>query len=278
MKAPTAFLFFAGFLAACTSISFAQEANFPSPRSIANMARPNPRPSSPESLAKNKPFRTQSVSMRRNASGNSFSVFGGVSMFQDSTDANLVLNSVTIDSSLDDDLALLGGIKFAHTWSAQEIPFIQFPDDDSFRMLPTMEFEAMYMHWKNDDSRGSSGGVSTDKDTRFDAGLFFVNGIMKFEAGFLRPYAGVGLGGAVMRADSNVTASNGTSLSGNDIDVALALQGIGGVEAFVARGWSIFAEYKYIHIDDLEFDYSRYDEEYGDLAFHCIVGGVRLHF
>lgn len=165
----------------------------------------------------------------------------------------------------------MGGFKFGYVYPFDQEPIDQFMDETNgrgVRLAGALELEAFYLRNETD---VTSGGISRDFTT--DNGYFMVNAFLKAAIGKFGLYAGPG-GGVVY------THATGDALGGGEQDnVSLAYQFIGGAEYNFAPQWSLFGEYKYLVNDGLELDlFSQNGADFGSLEQNIFLIGLKRSF
>ncbi|GAB4241881.1 MAG: hypothetical protein OHK005_05350 [Candidatus Methylacidiphilales bacterium] len=229
-------------------------------------------------------FRFDDVSPRSPAIGLYAGAFGGASLAQvaggETAELDPVFGGNTLSYDMGGSVQPLAGIKLGYTWDMSQVPGYA-GDPSAPKFLPTIEFESFYLGFKG--SGNLTPPVGVNGRTRFDSAVFSLNGLMKFDFGQFRPYAGAGIGGAYLQSDnSRITVNPGGGplvLRGSADDWVLTTQGIAGCELMVAEQWGIFAEYKFLVMLDPEFRYnSRYTESFDYIGHHIVNGGFRYYF
>ncbi|MFQ3670747.1 MAG: hypothetical protein SNJ84_04755 [Verrucomicrobiia bacterium] len=237
-------------------------------------------------------FRFDDVAPRGPATGIYAGAFGGASLSQVSGGENVNLNPFFPGAGLPNfpydmggSIQPLAGIKLGHTWDMSQVPGYA-GDPSAPKFLPTIEFESFYLGFRGKGNLSIPPGVVSpglNARTRFDSAVFSLNGLMKFDFGQFRPYAGAGIGGAYLQSDnSRLTGNVGgvpVVLRGSADDWVLTTQGIAGCEVMVAERWGLFAEYKFLVMIDPEFRYAgRYTESFDYIGHHIVSGGFRYYF
>ncbi len=237
-------------------------------------------------------FRFDDVAPRTPAIGLYAGAFGGASLAQVSGNERVDLNPgfpgaglPTFPYNLGDSIQPMAGIKLGYTWDMSQVPGYA-GDPSAPKFLPTIEFESFYLGFQGSGNLNIPAGVVSpglNGRTRFDSAVFSVNGLMKFDLGHFRPYAGAGIGGAYLQSDNSRLTGNVNGvpvvLQGSADDWVLTTQGIAGMEVMVAQQWGIFAEYKFLVMLDPEFRYnSRYTESFDYIGHHIVSGGFRYYF
>lgn len=223
--------------------------------------------------------------------GVSAGIFGGANVAQS---GNLDITSPFapgVTASLDTKNAIGGvaGIRAAYTWAGLS-GFDGLPPagvDGSFRWLPSVQGEFFWTGYKYKAQQNFSG-----VDTTFtsDANIYVLSfdPIMRCQIGAFRPYAGAGIGGAYLTADSaRVDASGfglaaGTDLTGSSDCFAFAVQALAGCEYFFAQNWTVSVDYKYLSLINPEFDSDDAQKSLhyslDALSQHIVTVGVNFYF
>lgn len=166
------------------------------------------------------------------------------------------------------------GAKYAYSMS------IKNNEGDIQPFIPGVEGELLYAnfnHRGNLSGSGASGQYRTDLDILALMG----SGTMKFNLTPFFPYLGLGAGFAYINGQnaqlrSSVTGVN-SSLEDAD-DVALCGQAFVGLEYLLSKEWSLFGEYKYLHLQDLNLQHTNSTIDYDFLGLHFFNVGVRRYF
>ncbi len=217
---------------------------------------------------------------RRQAIGQSVSVYLGGTPLQNG-DGTAEINASTATgfsgSNAADTHSNLGitiGAKYAYGWGLKN------NEGEALPFIPSAEGEFLYTGTSlrsNVSGTGVSGTVRADLDVIAILG----NGTLKFQAPPFYPYIGLGGGFAYIGAENaRLAATSITSPTdlGDDGDVVLALQGLLGVEYVLSKQWSLFAEYKYLHLHNPSFHLNGAQVNMDYLAFHLFTLGVRTYF
>jgi len=93
----------------------------------------------------------------------------------------------------------------------------------------------------------------------------------------LTPYAGLGFGFAEVDHDWNVVGVAGTF---SDTDTALAAQLIVGADYNLCNNIALFAQYKFIRIDETDYQFNNIPTQavFNDFYTHNVVAGIRFSF
>ncbi|MDR2463490.1 MAG: outer membrane beta-barrel protein [Verrucomicrobiales bacterium] len=121
------------------------------------------------------------------------------------------------------------------------------------------------------------GSGKTDKLDLYTTALMF-NPILGFQLdGPVVPYVGCGLGGAYIIA-SGSKGRYGDYWKTHDA-LAMAVQGIAGVDFYVTKRWSIYTEYKYLGLIGPDFrDNGNSIKVDGILNNHLVTAGAKFYF
>lgn len=223
--------------------------------------------------------------------GVSAGIFGGANIAQE---GNLDITSPFapgVTASLDTKNAIGGvaGIRAAYTWAGLS-GFDGLPPagvDGSFRWLPSIQGEFFWTGYKYKAQQNFS-GVNTTFTSDVNTYVLSLDPIMRFQVGAFRPYAGFGIGGAYITADSaRVDASGfglsaGTDLTGSSDCFAFAVQALAGCEYFFAQNWTVSLDYKYLSLVNPEFDSDDAQKSLhyslDALSQHVVTVGVNFYF
>jgi len=196
---------------------------------------------------------------------------GGVGFSQESDDGTINAGGASADISLVSGDAYFVTGKVGYESSGHQ-PL------DWLTLRPTLELEGMYFEQSNATFNSPIGNSTYD----LSAYTVTLNPLIRFEL-FERvtPYVGGGFGAAFVEAsDGTTTAGGGSNLSSVD-DIAMALQAIAGIDVHIAAGFSVFAEYKFLYLSFMEFDFNSAtlaDNDFESWSQHMIGGGLRYRF
>jgi opacity protein-like surface antigen len=142
-----------------------------------------------------------------------------------------------------DSLGAVGGLRVGYD-------FASLPLGGRFRLQPAVELESYYLNSYSKETSQSDGSNSYFHRTEFNDAAFLANGILRLKTGTLfTPYCGVGIGGEYVSNDhnriTNLADGDKYNQTNND-DLDFAVQALAGFDVEVAKGWSLFAEYKYL--------------------------------
>lgn len=275
------------YLCAALSLTVSLQAQTTAPQPAPAPATTTAPANTPQTTSTKKPpvpvFKFQEVKTREYATGYTVGVYGGANLFQ-FDDATITAPGVNTGMSINSKVAGVGGLKFGYEFPASPID-IQSSDPTSFNFIPAIEAEAGYLGQEYNATldSGGPGGGSTFK-TKLDSAVFMLNGLAKFGMGLWRPYFGGGVGFAwVNGSDASINAPGVTIQDGNDNDVVLACQAIIGMEFFVSDTWSLFGEYKFFYMNDLNLKYTtttaqNMNFEEAGLGANIVTMGVRTRF
>lgn len=110
--------------------------------------------------------------------------------------------------------------------------------------------------------RQDKGEIVRVSDVSISQYNLFANALYEFDAGYVHPYVGGGIGLAVLDVDFGRLSS---------VDTEFAWQLIGGASVPLTNSLSAVADYRYVHTGGLES--SGLDE-----GAHTVSGGLRLRF
>lgn len=218
---------------------------------------------------------------RREGVGRSASLYVGGN-FAQSGDGSATIPATTAtgfsgSNSLDtrSQSGMLIGAKYSYTMALKN------NEGDAQPILPGLEGEMLYTNFNSRANISNSSGASAEYRSDFDVFALMGNGTLKFNLAPFYPYIGAGAGFAYVSAqNAQLSASTGTaaqSLRDTD-DVTLAGQAFIGLEYILSKEWAIFGEYKYLHLQDLNFDHNATKLDYDFLGLHSMNIGVRNYF
>jgi len=221
---------------------------------------------------------------RAYATGVEVAVFGGVDLAQE---GNMTGHGAAFPGSLSFDPSdRIGGVfgaKLGYTWPGwRKGPGFDGDTtrqvDDHFTLLPSIEYEFLYLNRELDGQ--AAGGERVDTD--FTASVFSVNPILRAQYYMFRPYVGFGVGGAYLEAHGPEFVSPGGVVSrnsGTPDDIALALQAIAGTDVFITKHISLFGEYKFLNFLDPNFSTPTVEFKAKDfISENLLTAGIRYHF
>lgn len=167
----------------------------------------------------------------------------------------------------------MGGLKFGYVYPFDQEPIDQFMDETNgrgVRLAGALEAEAFYV--RNETDVNAAAG---SRELVTDNAYFMVNALLKGAIGRLGLYAGPGGGVAYTHATGNALAGAG----GEQDDVNLAYQFMGGIEYSLSSDWSLFAEYKYLVNDGLALDlFSANKADFGSIEQNIFMLGLKKGF
>lgn len=167
----------------------------------------------------------------------------------------------------------MGGLKVGYIYPFDREPIDQFMDETNgrgLRLAGALEAEAFYL--RNETDINAAAG---SRDLVTDNAYFMFNALLKAGVGRLGIYAGPG--GGVAYTHATGSALNGAG--GEQDDVNLAYQFMGGLEYHLPSDWTIFAEYKYLVCDGLKLDmFSQNSANFGDIEQNIFLLGLKRHF
>lgn len=228
---------------------------------------------------------------REYATGGHVGVFGGGNFFQsgdlDVSTSLLPGQKATLKTK--DQLGGVAGLKVGYTWPGWGVgPGFSDPTpapvDGSFAVLPTLDAEFFWTGYKYK-AQQTFAGLDTQLTADVDVYVLSLDPTLKFQIGMFRPYVGFGIGGAYINAENASASVNGlgsTNLIGSSDDFVLAVQGLAGVEVFIARNWALTVDYKYLSLIDPSFDSKggaiplSYKSD--AIGQHIITAGVNFYF
>ena len=212
--------------------------------------------------------------LKSGITGWSVSVFGGANLNRpDNTSVSgFGLGSSNL-STKGSDLGGVAGIKVGYD-------FTPFNEGSVLEVAPALEFEGFYTGFLHKGSVDRLSGVGLEAD--LDLGVISLNPLLKFKYQSIQFYGGFGLGGAYISTDG----AKGTGLASGLIqpqasnDTVFALQGIAGVDLWVAQNWSLFTEYKYLNLFDGKLgkaSANQMNASFDSFGMHLVNAGVRYH-
>ena len=213
--------------------------------------------------------------LKSGVSGWSVSLFGGANLNRpdDAKVSGFGLGSSNL-STKGSDLGGVAGIKLGYD-------FTPFNEGSVLEVAPALEFEGFYTGFQHKGSVDRLSGVGLEAD--LDLGVISLNPLLKFKYQSIQFYGGFGLGGAYISTDG----AKGTGLASGLVqpqasnDTVFALQGIAGVDLWVAQNWSLFTEYKYLNLFDGKLGKSSATQmkaSFDSFGMHIVNAGIRYHF
>lgn len=167
------------------------------------------------------------------------------------------------------------GAKYSYTMALKN------NDGDTQSILPGFEGELLYSNFNYRGNISNTSGTSAEYRSDFDVFALLGNGTLKFNLAPFYPYIGIGAGFAYISAQNAQLSTNvvtGSQRLRDTDDVALAGQGFMGLEYILSKEWALFGEYKYLHLQDLNFDHSSTLIDFDFLGLHTFNIGVRNYF
>lgn len=119
---------------------------------------------------------------------------------------------------------------------------------------------------------GSLNGLSVSGEGEVEGMTFMLNGYYAFDLGNLRPYLGVGVGGAYVSADISALGEKIV----DDNDTVFAYQGIAGLEYAISDDVRIGLRYSYFATQDPSFSDSFGGSVDSEIQSHNIMGTLRF--
>lgn len=221
-----------------------------------------PPPAAPGYYDKN-PFKV-STDVRQYDVGMHVELFGGANITQS---GNVNISSPQLPD-LDNTLSTKGqaggvaGVKIGYTfagWGGQcadtNANLITAVNGD-FRVLPAIDYEMFWTGYEYK-GQGTLDGSQTQLTTNLNAYTFSLDPLLKFQVGMFRPYLGAGVGGSYITTNNGTASANGLGFShstGDTSDFCFSVQGLAGVEIFLARDWVLTVNYKYLDFVDPTFN------------------------
>jgi opacity protein-like surface antigen len=143
-----------------------------------------------------------------------------------------------------DSIGAVGGAKFGYNFDSYEI-------SGNFRLQPAVEIEAFYLgSYSKQNYPETDDYLANNFRARYHDAALMTNGIVRFKTGTLMtPYLGIGIGAEYLSNTGvevyapDVPAKAGLS---GDSSVVFATQFLAGCDISIAKGWSVFTEYKYL--------------------------------
>ena len=194
------------------------------------------------------------------------------------------------------------GLKLGYTWPgwgegpgfSRNAP-AEVDEDWKPRLLPSIEYEFLYVDHTYEGKgpmfmtgTGTRAVDETDMTANMKQYIFTVNPVLRAQIWRLRPYFGMGVGGAVVQMSNAHVAlafpetgslSNVTNTPKDRTDVCLAAQVELGTDIFITKSLSIFGEYKLVGLVDPEVKgpggYDMKSSFYGE---NIGTAGIRYHF
>jgi len=167
-----------------------------------------------------------------------------------------------------------GEMEFSNGWAV--IGALGYQMGNGFRV----ELEPGYRRNSADSTTTNVG--DRDADGRLSALSLMTNAIYELPLTFgLRPYLGVGIGGARLSADFSIPNVAGADLSVDDEDWVFAYQGIAGLGFALSDTVTLGIDYRYFKTQDPEFNSNRAGaggKWEGEYASHTILASLRYSF
>lgn len=217
---------------------------------------------------------------RREGIGRSASIYIGGTFFQSGDGSGTVSPSLSTGFSGSNSLdtrsktGMTIGAKFSYSMPIKNL------EGETRSFIPGVEGEMLYSNF-NHQANLSGSGASGQYRTDIDILALMGNGTLKFNLTPFYPYIGLGAGFAYVNAQNAQLRSSTTgvnaSLEDSD-DVSLAGQAFVGTEYILSKDWSLFGEYKYLHLQDLNLNHSNATFDYDFLGLHYFNVGVRNYF
>ncbi len=167
------------------------------------------------------------------------------------------------------------GAKYSYTMALKN------NEGDPQSILPGFEGELLYSNFNYRGNISNSLGTSAEYRSDFDVFALLGNGTLKFNLTPFYPYIGIGAGFAYVssqNAQLSTSVITGTQRLRDTDDVALAGQAFMGLEYILSKEWALFGEYKYLHLQDLNFDHQSTLIDFDFLGLHTFNIGVRNYF
>jgi opacity protein-like surface antigen len=240
------------------------------------------------------PTLKMTADIRQYAVGTSIGVFGGINFAQN---GNVDISSSALPGfntsvSEKNQLGGVAGFKVGYTWpgwdkwnDSNDKPITSVNGD--FAVLPSIDYEFFWTGYKFK-GQGTYDGIGTQLTAALNAYVFSLDPTIKFQIGMFRPYIGAGIGGAYITADHGVASASGigsANLVGSSDDFCFAVQGLAGVEMFVAKNWTLSLDYKYLDFIDPTFGGGAGQSGFIPLHYHSdsignniVTAGVNYYF
>jgi hemolysin activation/secretion protein len=183
--------------------------------------------------------------------GFNINVYGGLTAFQNSSatlDSNAPISPNSLTADQQSELGGVGGLQAGYTWLdfSDSLPLLMPALDADF-------FWSGYKYETESDSPTFSGSSLTSNANTYS---LMLEPKLKFNFGNFRPYAGFGVGGTYIHADSSnanlVTQSFGTFNEhfSKPLDTgSFSVEGLAGLEYFIDPRWALTLGYKYLYMD-----------------------------
>lgn len=249
-------------------------------------------PSPREMDARREPFVVSSVPLRDEPGRGAYvALLGGLSFLQDATDPYTAGEATTPGSGVfisarikeQEVPAPLAGLKVGYAWNFGEVGWEPM-DQRGWTVGMGFEFEMLYT---GQTLSGKNIALSSERTSiELDNLHFMVNGLILFQNGPWRPYFGGGIGGVYVEgSDYQYVSGLGFETAPDDSALAVSWQTVAGVEYFFLPDWSLFSEYKFLAISDLDiFEKSvtslgfEADMRVGTFTNHYATFGIKKHF
>ncbi|MDR1144748.1 MAG: porin family protein [Verrucomicrobiales bacterium] len=194
---------------------------------------------------------------------NYVALWGGANVFQHADvidDASPLFGE---KFSLKDSISWAAGVKAGHSWDLGTI------DGISVRGKPaswqfSLEGEFIYTAW---DNKLKWSGYEL-ADWNLDIYALTVNPVLRFNLGTFRPYFGAGAGAAVVH---QYIGNKDLNIEDSSTSVEFVFQGIAGTDIMLNDNWSLFLEYKFLALAEVDYDWDIYGN-------HLVAAGVKFHY
>ncbi|MFH1067965.1 MAG: outer membrane beta-barrel protein [bacterium] len=191
----------------------------------------------------------------------------------------------------------VGGLRWGYTWGALDgvidptsaantfsVERGKKYVNGDFKCMPAVDLEFLYMNLnalKGTKNNAFTTGVKGTETFNLTSYILSANPMLKMQLGMVRPYFGAGFGGAYLKASDMRITLPGISTSDaskSDSDIAMVCQGFVGTEIFIAEGFALTTEYKYLHIIDPVFDTSIAETKLKNFGNHIMTVGARFYY
>ena len=203
---------------------------------------------------------------------------------------------VDADGDTDKPRVALGGVQFGYQWPGW------YSATSGWGLLPAFELEGLYLgtHTPEGEMPIQPQFLGTQYVTLHMKGYaLLANILLAVETPYSQrvfPYAGVGMGTARVSITDSESANpsepgiNHFNSDPDAADSATTWQLRLGVKGNLTRYWSLFAEYRYLHIDDTRYTFGStvypgqhpptdsWDVRLGKLEYNLFVAGLQYRF
>jgi opacity protein-like surface antigen len=216
--------------------------------------------------------------------------FGGANLHQ-ITDSNIDL-APTLPGfgafNYDDDggLGPMLGLKVGRTFGRFSIGGEVTPEADRIHFVSAVEGEIFYSNFSSDGvvQHDFPPNVSITAETDLDMVVASVNGILKMQWHWFRPYVGLGIGaggvwtdGAALNITNPAPPPAAARLESSANDVVIAGQGLLGLEMQIHTDWALFMEYKFLYLHEVGLKGESFELDYDYIGQSFVSAGLKFY-